>query len=324
MVKRPDREWIAGQLSTLMEHAPDLVELDPTAVNEYRPLTALKLIVLSAAVDMYTDIAPGQYDGCFYLDLFAGSGVTRIRGRDEAVVGSPILVPMIADPDLKEYHFVDNDEDSVDALRGRIQYMDDQVDHFPGDRCQVHHDDATDFTHSFLDDRRDELGLSYKGLNLFTFIDPEGLDIQWNAIRRLADVYGDLLVNFPKLGANRSLGSSKSRMYFGGSDHEELRSQEQRRQHYEEKLKGCDNTGITVPIRIDSGRSAQHFHYDLIYATRKTPNNSPYVAAVKAMQTKLKVLDGDDIDRVMDTIYGDVTALDDILPDSGQSGLERY
>lgn len=319
MVNRPDRGWIADQLSTLMEHSEELVEIQTDVVNDYRPLTALKLIVLSAGLDMYTNISPKRYDHCYYLDLFAGAGATRIRDREEAVVGSPILAPMISDPDFREYHFVDYDKETVEALRERIQYMDDTIDEFPGERCYVHHKDANKFVNIFLDELKAELG-SYEGVNLFSFIDPEGLDLQWYVTRRLCRVYGDLLINFPKLGANRSAGSRKARTFFGVNDGSHLPSGDQLREFYEEKLKGCKHTDITVPLRIDSGATGQHFHYDLIYATRRTQNDSPYVQAMEAMKTKIGVLDGDHIGQVMDTLRGDVMALDGFLPDDDDVG----
>lgn len=107
MAKSPYREWIADKQEALTEHAADLVDVEPTVTNEYRPLMALKLIVLSAGVDVFSRIVPQRYDHNFYLDLFAGAGATRLRGMDSAVVGSPILAPVMSRLEFAEYHFVE-------------------------------------------------------------------------------------------------------------------------------------------------------------------------------------------------------------------------
>jgi three-Cys-motif partner protein len=334
MTKRPDHAWISQKLANLTEHSEGLVDTGPEATNNYRPMTALKLIVLAAGVDVFSKIAPDLYDHTYYLDLFAGSGVTKLRGRDDHVVGSPILAPVMSHDLMDEYHFVDNDKTTVEALRTRLDYMADVTD-FPRKRCQVHHCDATTYVHQFMDDREDDLGPSLEGLNLFTFIDPEGLDPQWPAVRRLGDAYGDLLIHFPKVGANRQLGknSTKARQYFGTSEWEHRRSENQRLQLYTDQLTSCKNTDITVPIRIDSGESGQRFHYDLIYATRRTENNSPYVAAMESTKTKIESLNGDHIDRVLQTIRGENQRLlgemfssehDDGDDDSVQSGMSDF
>lgn len=306
MTRRPDHAWISEKLGDLTEHSEGLVDAGPAETNDYRPMTALKLIVLSAGVEVFSNIAPDRYDETYYLDLFAGSGVTKLRGRDDYVVGSPILAPVMSHELLDEYHFVDNDEATVEALRARLDYMASITD-FPRDRCHVHHRDATEYVHDFMDDRKDELGPGFKGLNLFTFIDPEGLDPQWPAVRRLGDVYGDLLVHFPTMSASRQLGkdTTKARQYFGSSDWEHKRSEDARRRFYEERLTSCRNKDITVPIRINSGRSGQRFHYNLIYATRRTENDSPYVAAMESTKTKIESLNGDHIERVLQTIRGE-------------------
>ena len=50
-----------------------------------------------------------------YVDAFAGSGVSMIRGTDEIEPGSPLLV-LDVDPPFREYHFVDLDDEKADQL----------------------------------------------------------------------------------------------------------------------------------------------------------------------------------------------------------------
>ena len=312
MTKAPNREWISNKLAAVTKHADDLVALNPDVTNEYRPLTALKLLVLSAGVELYTRIVPGKYEHSYYIDLFAGAGATEIRGASQNVVGSPIIAPVLAHEDFREYHFVELESEKATALQARLDYMDEVID-FPRERCQVHNVDANDFAHEFMDEMREELGSSYKGLNLFSFIDPEGMDPRWHVTRRLADVYGDMLIHYPESAVNRDLETQKARSYFPDDRYLDLPSEDDREKYFCESLESCDNTDITIPIRIESGDSGGNYHYDLIYATRETRAGSPYQKAMKHMQQKIEPLDGDDIKHVFRGLEGNEAALDEFM-----------
>lgn len=330
MAKSPDREWIADKLGVLTEHAADLVEVKPDVTNEYRPLTALKLIVLSAGVDVFSRIVPQRYDHNYYLDLFAGAGATRLRGMDSAVVGSPILAPVMSHHEFAEYHFVELKGEKADALKARLDYMDSVIE-FPREKCFIHEANANDFVHEFLENHRSNFG-GFEGFNMFSFVDPEGMDPDWHVTRRIADLYGDMLIHYPETTVNRDHETGKARSYFPtGVDLEQCRTEDKRRAAYRDGLESRRNTDITVPIRIDSGSSGGNYHYDLIYATRETGGGAPYVAAMEDIQRKISLLDGDHIRRVLETLEGDAEALDyffdgESQDDSrgGQESLDNY
>lgn len=330
MPKSPNRDWIADKLALLTEHADELVEVEPSVTNSYRPLTALKLIVLSAGVEVFSRIVPQRYEHNYYLDLFAGAGATTLRGiEDTAVVGSPILAPVMSHQDFEGYHFVELSEKKADALEARLDYMDSVID-FPREKCHVHFSDANDYAHEFLENFRAKNG-GYEGFNMFSFIDPEGMDPRWDVIRRIADLYGDLLIHYPETTINRDMDTQKASSYFPDDSFRKCRTEEERKQVYSNGLESRDNTDISIPIRIDSGESGKNYHYDLIYATRETPGGAPYAAAMEAMQHKMKRLDGDDIRRVLRSLQGDEKALDNFIStttetenDSGHHDLNSF
>jgi len=330
MTQSPDREWISEKLSLLTEHADDLVDVEPSETNHYRPLTALKLIVLSVGVDIFSRIVPPRYEHSYYLDLFAGAGATTINGLDDtAVVGSPILAPVMAHQDFDEYHFVEIDEDKAEALGRRLDFMKSTID-FPRQKCKVHCKNSNEFAHSFLEDVRDDIG-GYEGFNMFSFIDPEGLDPRWDVTRRIADLFGDLLINYPETSINRDKETRKASRYFPDNSFRNCETEEQRKKVYCDGLEARNNTDITVPIRIDSGDTGKNYHYDLIYATRETESGAPYVAAMESMQRKVQLLNGDDVKRVFRCLRGEQAALESFVGDisetndsAGQQSFENY
>ena len=63
-----------------------------------------------------------------YLDLFAGAGKSRIRGKNDVIPGSPLLALSIKDP-FDQYIFCEKDERSLKALEERVRV------YFPKHRC---------------------------------------------------------------------------------------------------------------------------------------------------------------------------------------------
>lgn len=49
--EKPDSKWIRDQLETLTEHTAELRDIGVGADNDYGPMTALKLSILTAAVE---------------------------------------------------------------------------------------------------------------------------------------------------------------------------------------------------------------------------------------------------------------------------------
>lgn len=326
----PDREWISEKLSLLAEHADDLVDIEPSETNNYRPLTALKLIVLSVGVDVFSRIVPQRYEHTYCFDLFAGAGATTIDGFDDtAVVGSPVLAPVMTHQDFDKYHFVEIEENKAKALRRRLDFMESKID-FPRQKCEVHCENSNEFVHDLLDNIRNDIG-GYEGFNMFSFIDPEGLDPRWDVTRRIADLFGDLLIHYPETAVNRDKETQKASRYFPDNSFQDCGTEERRKQVYCDGLEARRNTDITVPVRIDSGETGKNYHYDLIYATRETESGAPYVAAMESMQRKIQLLDGDDVRRVFKCLRGEQAALESFVGDvsetndsAGQQSFENY
>jgi three-Cys-motif partner protein len=69
-----------------------------------------------------------------YLDLYAGSGLCRIKGRHQVLLGSP-LISLSVDAPFDRYIFCESDPDRFSALKARVEknYSQQDVHLIPGE-----------------------------------------------------------------------------------------------------------------------------------------------------------------------------------------------
>lgn len=331
-----DKDWIQDRLNILTDYSDELYEVDPDATTSYRPMTALKLSLLSAGLNIYSQVAMQRFDHCHYVDLLSGAGLTQLTGRDDYVIGSALLAPaMTARDPFEEYHFVEEDQSRADALGKRLDLLDENLDPFPRDRCSIYIGDANNEVDTIRNSIREG---GVRGVNLFTFIDNEQPDIHWDTIEVISEFFGDLLITFPTTSINRrsGIGSDKQKGllndFYGTNEWQNCESESEFRELYQSRL---SEAGSGKPIQeyvsISSGQSGGRFYYDMIWATRETKGESPYSDAVEYMKKRIERLDGDDVGDVLDYfVHGNQTSLD-LFPDStsegrdkDQSGLDRF
>lgn len=125
-----------------------------------------------------------KWDERIYIDLYAGSGFSRIRGTSTVLLGSPLLALSVKNP-FNKYIFCDEDPDLMDALKARVSRLMPKanVAYITGncnDRISdiVKEIPAASKTHTVL------------GLCL---VDPFDLGIKFKSIRHLSNWYLDFL-----------------------------------------------------------------------------------------------------------------------------------
>lgn len=144
--------------------------------------SAEKHYYLKRTIDMFTTAMRGKWQ-LVYIDLFAGPGKCLMRESGEEVDGSP-LIALKSRYKFHKYIFVENDTEAMDALKERVRRLGIDVEcHFMEKDCNAS-----------IDDIRQHLSLDTLAL---TFIDPTGLQITWQSVKKLtAGVRMDLLLNF--------------------------------------------------------------------------------------------------------------------------------
>jgi three-Cys-motif partner protein len=214
----------------------------------------------------------------FFLDLQAGPG-KNIIGND-VILGSPLIALTLPHP-FTQYRFNEIDPVLVEALRTRTQASE------LANRVQIYQEDVNQVAYKVCDeiehiDRRPRTEGKWSTLNV-AFLDPEGLELQWSTVKRLATIKKmDLIINFSTMGINRAVGKKYTEAmnnFFGNTDWQEISnisdSTKRRRQYIDLYLRQLRSLGYHVEEDPDleqhdmSMRNSRNAEvYSLIFASK--------------------------------------------------------
>lgn len=132
-----------------------------------------------------------------YIDLFAGPGKNSLPGR--VIMGSPLLALSQKQP-FDHYFFVDNVPANIDTLKQRCSQFPEKnnISFFPGNANHVVNQIVAEI------EKIDGVFIqgSWISLNL-AFLDPEGLELHWDTVAKLASLRTDLIIYYPQMGITR-------------------------------------------------------------------------------------------------------------------------
>ncbi len=169
---------MAHELPTLVDDGLITVEIGNWGEEKYR--------LLNLCAQMFQASMKNKWDCCVYIDLFAGSGPSRIKGTNRIVAGSP-LVALSVDPPFDQYVFCEKDEDMLRALETRVaRDYPHAIAYFqPGDVNEA----VLKVLQKIPQHKKD-----YKVLS-FCFIDPYNLrDLAFDTVDRLSTRFVDFMV----------------------------------------------------------------------------------------------------------------------------------
>lgn len=157
-----------------------------------------KLDYLDRYINVFETSMKDKFPTRFYIDLLAGPGKNQISDTKRIILGSPLLALKTTYP-FTHYIFVEQKQENVDALRIRCQTsnLSNNIKIFQGD-CNILVDQV------ISEIRPQDL----KSLNL-AFLDPEGMELRWQTIEKLASLKRlDLIINYPQGTLNRNMRKS--------------------------------------------------------------------------------------------------------------------
>lgn len=128
-----------------------------------------------------TSMKTKKWKSLHYIDLFAGSGIERIKETEQLEWGSPLIAAQ-APKSFDSLHLCESDSEKYHALTQRIK------------RChsnaQVLHGDANEKISEIIPQIP-------KGSLSLAFLDPYGLDLRFETIKLLSSRKIDLIIFFP-------------------------------------------------------------------------------------------------------------------------------
>lgn len=166
-----------------------------------KPWAATKLDYLARYLAIFTtSMREKPWRALNYIDLFAGPGKCQ-EENGNVLLGSPLLALNTLKP-FDHYFFVDLEPDNIQALQQRCQSSPyaERVQYFTEDCNEAVHRITEEIRR--LDDRY--LQGQWSCLNL-AFLDPEGLEVQWETVKALAQVRTDLIIHYSQMGIQRNL-----------------------------------------------------------------------------------------------------------------------
>lgn len=154
-----------------------------------------KLYYLRNYIELVEQSMKNKFYYRSFIDLLAGPGKNHIRYTKRIINGSPLIAISTKNP-FSDYFFVDSNSEYISALRQRCSIINPslQIEYFTED-CNNAIDKIISNSHV----------TSSKALNI-AFVDPEGFEVNWKTIKKLASVRRmDLIINYPEGGLNRML-----------------------------------------------------------------------------------------------------------------------
>lgn len=314
-------DYIKRRVDALRDHSEEVYEQAEGISNEFNSWSALKLILHSAAVNMYTTVHQNQGTGdIFYIDALAGSGVSTYES-DRFFIGSPLLACRAAQYPFSKMYFIESDEEYCAALRDRLEYAFKLPDYTKPHDFEVIQGDANEELPSVVADLK-EIGDYDDRFNYYCFIDNQGLDVEWSSISELTPTpYGDLLINLPiAQGIGRNVDTDAAAKFYGDPRKKLARGRTNREQlldRYQEKLYDRDRE-VQASTRVYSNIGS--FYYDLIYATRKIDDGNGYMEVIDYVKQFIESVHSGDVDRMIDVLDTNQSVIESYLPDKSIEG----
>jgi three-Cys-motif partner protein len=166
---------------------------DGLPMRESGPWVAEKLDYLKRYIDVFETSMRKKWSTRHYIDLFAGPGKCVCRKTGLVYLGSPLLALTTEHP-FTDYFFADIDPDSISVLQQRCNASPHST------RIRFTGDDANRVARRIVEQIQ-----GIPSLNL-AFLDPDGLELQWETVATLAQIERlDLIIHYSQMGLNRAM-----------------------------------------------------------------------------------------------------------------------
>jgi len=135
-----------------------------------------------------------------YIDLYAGTGKYRAEENGEVHLGSTLLALATEYP-FTHYYFAESDSSNLNILKQRCQLAPQKIRFYEGNANQK----VNEIVREIISVDKQKIPDQWSSLNL-AFLDPDGLELEWNTVETLARVNKmDLIIYYSQFGLNLNL-----------------------------------------------------------------------------------------------------------------------
>lgn len=252
------------------------------------------------------------------MDLLSGPGLVRIKDSDDQILGSPLVSAIAARAPFSHMFFVDVNNEYIDALKERFQWLDAKLGIDGSSSCTFIAEDCNDAIDKILEEMQSPC-------HFLAFVDCEGMDVNWDSICRLLQFSGgDIIFTFHTRDIWRLHGKAMNELedspnsqrmtsFIGSDQWRHCTRVEELLDVYKSQFvrQGRD---IVENITIAKGGKGGH-HYDLIFATKQTKSGSPWMDGVHYLKERIEQHTGKAAQMALDILTGRQPELEYFFPD---------
>jgi len=258
-------DWFIKHAKQLRDLIEPISEIHPEIANDYRAHTALKLFCVGYWSYVFSKIMKKQNIPTVFLDLCAGSGLTKVAHSDKLLPGSPF----VADAYGNNYDYiicVDSDKQCADLLKERLSVV------RPPESFTVYCCNNQDAIDDIIAEIKE------KNPMYFCFYDPHGFEgFSWEVLEKLANsLRGDILITWFEHGLWRNYPQNEAMLnrVFGDTSWKGCSNSKELSECFYRRLESLRD--IVKPIEIvDDSRTVYHE----ILCVRETNSGSPFLRA---------------------------------------------
>lgn len=303
VAKLTGMEWLKKQIVKLNDtntHLKDnLAKIEPDIYNEFQKWTPLKLIILNYTLDICTTIINKTpiFKKRIYADLFAGSGINKVKDTNDFLIGSPIIAAQYANSFDKMF-FCESDSRFYNALTKRIELMGQS-------NISIYNQDCN----TMLDSIISEVSTPYT-YSLF-FIDPFSTEFSWSSMQKILQTRSDILFTFMTSYMWRMIGAVRKEAkgihifneLFGDGSWNNATSAEGILQEYIKNIQIIRPRAVIRTIKIQS-KVFGSFYYHLIFITNTTSGGNKWLQGMDKAKEEIEKNSDLTVEMALDIVKG--------------------
>lgn len=134
-----------------------------------------------------------------YIDLFAGTGKFKVEGSGDVHLGSSLVALTTKHP-FTHYYFAEYSPENIEVLKTRSTLLPFKKKFYTGDA----NSEVKKIVKELMRVDKEFLPGKWPSLNL-AFLDPDGLELEWNTVKQLARVDRmDMVIHYSQSGLTRN------------------------------------------------------------------------------------------------------------------------
>ncbi len=303
MEKITGMDWLKKHIQQLevrnsqfKKEIDEIIKIQPEVYNEFNEWTPLKLVLLNYALDVCTTIINKYFDNKYYVDLFAGSGINRMKNKGDFLIGSPLIAALKYRNKFTKLFFCENNLSLFDALKERVDYFKEQKLLTSPKNCN-----------DCLDDIIKEINSnnSYS----FFFIDPHCMEFNWESMKKVLNLRSDIVFTLMSGQIIRTVQLAKKykecageglNTLFGDDSWKSIEDVDDLVRVYSENIIKEKEDCIVNNIKIQSKKF--NFVYHILFITHKTKNDSPWLKALEKAKKEIEFNSDKSVEMALELI----------------------